>query len=82
MSSISSEKDICTIKMGLNADWKVKGGLKTKEMKELPSFLALHSSSGISSGSLEISSLADASIASAWAASHALLWKEKRKHEW
>ena len=63
--------------MGLNTDWKVKGGLKTKEMKELPSFLAPHSSSRISSGSLEISSLADASIASAWAASCGLLWKKR-----
>ena len=56
--------------------------VEIREMKELPSFLASHSSSGISSGSLDMSSLADASIASALAASCALLWNKMRKYEW
>ena len=75
---------LCCTSQGIVTTVKLegKGKAEIKEMEELPSFLASRSSSGISSGSLEISSLADALMASAWAASHALLCKEMRKHEW
>ena len=48
---------------------------------DLASFLASRSSTGTSSGSLEISSLAEASIVSAWADSQARLWEFYGKNE-